>query len=502
MLQELKGLVSLTVDDIKNMKCDMEKPFAFLSYSHDDYDAQIVMNVFQKLTQLGYNLWIDVVNMPYNEESWSDAAVRALSEKKCQIACFFRSESSMQKDAIVEELDTIKSLDHIESIVIIDIWHDTTNTAEKFRHTLLNSGNVDLYKICRQICKCVSVDCNALRVASDMNNDINQLVAKMADILEPVRICNDVQKDVERMPTLEKETLYTSKITLSDFLQQYDNTRFKKDTYAKFRLVGQGQYQRFTTNYYDSAYDLVWNFVMFLIQEKGMSFIHTVNKNHPGLKNPIFISEAEYDQRKEQGRYRKIESGNKDIDTFYMYRHYGQYQWIDSVLKQRLVEFGLPVDAFVFEYVNEAMDQKAYTKSDLAEVTNGQNMNNTKKSSDLSNSFQYALWGEIHTADKLSNMMHDVFDLIAKKYPYKMPEIAHNDRITAVAFKSDVEERKLSIQKLNYFERKVEHKVGEELYYVSTRYNREQGIGQLQRMLQVCEGTDVSLQILSTPPKN
>ena len=34
-----------------------------------------------------------------------------------------------------------------------------------------------------------------------------------------------------------------------------------------------------------------------------------------------------------------------------MYRHYGQYQWVDSVLRPRLTEYGLPVDEFVFEYV-------------------------------------------------------------------------------------------------------------------------------------------------------
>ena len=51
------------------------------------------------------------------------------------------------------------------------------------------------------------------------------------------------------------------------------------------------------------------------------------------------------------------------------------------------------------------------------------------------------------------------------------------------------------------FNSKKEHKVGDTLYYVSTRYNREQGIVQLRKMLILCEGSDDSFKILSTPDK-
>ena len=38
MSQELMGLEYLKKKEIKNMKCDMNKPFAFISYSHDEYE--------------------------------------------------------------------------------------------------------------------------------------------------------------------------------------------------------------------------------------------------------------------------------------------------------------------------------------------------------------------------------------------------------------------------------------------------------------------------------
>ena len=46
------------------------------------------------------------------------------------------------------------------------------------------------------------------------------------------------------------------------------------------------------------------------------------------------------------------------------------------------------------------------------------------------------------------------------------------------------------------------HTVAGQEYYVSTRYGREQGIAQLEKMLQVCEGRSDALEILSAPQKS
>ena len=46
--------------EIEDKRCDMEKPFAFISYSHEDNNAQKVMAIFKGLYEKGINLWIDV----------------------------------------------------------------------------------------------------------------------------------------------------------------------------------------------------------------------------------------------------------------------------------------------------------------------------------------------------------------------------------------------------------------------------------------------------------
>lgn len=143
----------------------------------------------------------------------------------------------------------------------------------------------------------------------------------------------------------------SGKTSLINFLKNYNNSTFKKDTYAKFRLVGTDGYERYGTEYAQSAFDLAWEFVMKLLAERGMSYIQEVTEKHPGMKNPVFISQDDYDKRgDDKKKYRQINVPG--LEQYYMYRHYGQYQWIDSVLKPRLIEFGLPIDKFYFEYLS------------------------------------------------------------------------------------------------------------------------------------------------------
>lgn len=292
------------------------------------------------------------------------------------------------------------------------------------------------------------------------------------------KVENEAEPETE--PEAEPDTISYGTISLKDFLKKYDNSSFKKSTYTKFKLTGKAGYEKYGTAFFDSAYDLVWAFVMGLISDRGKEYIDMVNAKHPGLKNPIFITQDEYGKRDDQNKYRQVSV--EKANTCYMYRHYGQYQWIDAVLKARLQEYGLPLDAFYFEYVagdEESEDTFADTGT-----------------------FRYRLWGERHTADKLATMMHDVFDLIAERYPDRIEAMAKDSGITSVAAKADVDQGLLPPAKMNYFKARKEHMVGDSLYYVSTRYNREQGIGQLIRMITVCEGNADSLVIDEMPQKS
>ncbi len=183
MQKMLAGLEFLRVNEIKNMKCHMEDPYVFISYSHDSYDSQIVMNVFQSLYQKGFNLWIDTANMPLNEEDWKISATDALRGENCRFAFFFRSESSMVKRTIAKELELINNLDHIKAIVTIDIWHEDGNTAAKYYKKILNDKDNDAFRACERVCDIVSVNNKAIRLGSDAGNDITRLSGEMEEVL-------------------------------------------------------------------------------------------------------------------------------------------------------------------------------------------------------------------------------------------------------------------------------------------------------------------------------
>lgn len=116
--------------------------------------------------------------------------------------------------------------------------------------------------------------------------------------------------------------------------------------------------------------------------------------------------------------------------------------------------------------------------------------------------FRYTLWGTLCTADTLANLMHEVFDRIAERYPDKVPQMAADNSLSAVARRDDVDNSRLPANKLNYFKACRLHTVAGQEYYVSTRYGREQGIAQLEKMLRVCEGRSDALEILSAPQKS
>ena len=191
MAQELTGLEFLKKKEIKNMVCNMEKPFAFISYSHDEYDAQIVMNVFKQLVERGHNLWIDIANIPRDENTWEMSAIRALRNKNCKMAFYFRSESSMVKDAIAKELSRAKKLKHINKIAVIDIWHERNMDADSFYENILNNSPETEFNTCDEICKLIKTECSAIRLAGDAGNDILELVGEMEEELKKIENTNN-----------------------------------------------------------------------------------------------------------------------------------------------------------------------------------------------------------------------------------------------------------------------------------------------------------------------
>lgn len=112
---------------------------------------------------------------------------------------------------------------------------------------------------------------------------------------------------------------------------------------------------------------------------------------------------------------------------------------------------------------------------------------------------EFKLWGQKQTVKNQSDMMHAVFDLIAEKYPEKIPEMANSDFVSSVAFKDDYDNGILHSSKRNYFKVRKEHNVGNTAYYVGTSYSFGGKIKQLERMLKFCEGNSDGFELINFP---
>lgn len=623
MAQELTGLEYLKKKEIKNMKCDMDKPYAFISYSHDDYDSQIVMNVFKQLTSRGHNLWIDTANMPADEHTWKKSARDALRNKNCKIAFFFRSESSMIKNTIAKELGTIILLKHIKSIVTVDIWHEEGMDADTYYADVLNDGTEEEIDACDKICESVDTECKAIRFATDARNDILSLVDEMEEELKAIGSTSSNSAEIDELGD-DSEEDGSNEDDIGDgeidedetIVDEIDDGQREEETNESIEIVSdgsifhikgkaglydafyrkdEGKYTvlrgskvRYSENYTpkkiweqnknhitEDGYllcdigDLTMSAAAKLIEgistsgkeldtpEKlmGVDESYTVSFNvsrTAGRTGTIKISNEQksifsdgyhyyiFDVEYHAGRR---EQANLMYDTFKALtdKHPNKVsdiaQKCTSVAKKDDVsysgtrdskppyfrmckEFTVSETVYVVgaSYSFESKIAEIYKMIDACEEeisvfrlegyehkqgngkTNMINVQNEEKAQ--VGEFEYVLWGIAHNANKMADMMHDVFDLIAEKFPDSIPDMADNDSITSVARKDDVENGNLPPNKLNYFMSKKEHSVSGSKYYVSTRYNREQGVGQLKKMLVLCEGNSDGFKITKAPEKS
>lgn len=388
----------------------------------------------------------------------------------CKVALFFRSEESLIRETVYEELRMIKALDHIKRIITIDVWHIDGMTADDYGTHLICHKEKDKLSTYRKICKKVDVDNNAYRL-QDVNYSIDVLVDRLGrelredgiipkiielntpkkkykvsfisddSLINEITVEEGMKITIPSVPeksgcTLEgwydvnsdttlkwnfsedviksdtklyakwKKTFLPSQeplaveMPMNEFIKKYDNHNFKKSSFAKIRLVGGSGYEKYTTDFYDSTYDMTWSFIRKLLEEKGEAYIEFVNERNKGLKNPVFITVDEYKSRLSRNdiiSYRRLDV--KGLEGYCMCTQYGQYGWINPVLKKRVQELDMPLSAFMFEY--KTVDDKAvmgrkFVYIGLREIDYGLIKENSKvRFFDINGAISRLLWKQI-----------------------------------------------------------------------------------------------------------
>ena len=84
------------------LPCDVDSPYAFISYSSND--KEIVWKDVIELQDRGYNIWIDEANIDRTKPSWEADALKAIECSNCVLLVFYVSRSSLVSKACLNEI--------------------------------------------------------------------------------------------------------------------------------------------------------------------------------------------------------------------------------------------------------------------------------------------------------------------------------------------------------------------------------------------------------------
>lgn len=98
----------MNIEDIELSKrfitCDLNKPYAFVSYSSLDY--KVIWKDITHLQNMGYNIWIDH-SLNGTEETWKEALLK-IENPNCKYVLFYMSKNSITSIPCSEELNKTK----------------------------------------------------------------------------------------------------------------------------------------------------------------------------------------------------------------------------------------------------------------------------------------------------------------------------------------------------------------------------------------------------------
>ena len=121
---------------------------------------------------------------------------------------------------------------------------------------------------------------------------------------------------------------------LREFLNENTKNTFQKGKYTAIALVATNGFKNYSLAPVAKAKDLVIAFANARIAELGDAYIQCITAHENSPKNPIFITQEEYDRRKagekEQTQYEKLDCG------CYMNKKYGDYDFLANSLKKQV----------------------------------------------------------------------------------------------------------------------------------------------------------------------
>lgn len=506
MAQELEGLEYLKANkkQVEKMTCDTGKPYAFISYSHDNHDSAIVHRIFKRLYEMGYNLWIDTANLPYNENDWKKAAMDALSIGECRLALYFRSENSMIKDTIRSELENIRDIEQIKATIAVDIWEDENNSAAAYRKKILNIKNSEQRDILDKICEVVKTGCNAVRFAADYGSDIEEVSKALAIRLDQYGIyrdksrsnpVNNAEKVVVEKPQIEKpqaakpDTSETkqevsapvNRPTKKKSPSEYRYTIFGKEYYAG--SGGQGQLM------FDAFEVLTERYPQKVEALTELSSVIQAEKVDGNDNPPVYFRTK-----------KRFTVAGKD---YYVGTSFSLGDKLTQIKKMFKI-CGESPDEFVLLKEGETVPKPSnnISSEEPKPVVNAEPVHTTAENTSttaVTDEYVYTIFGEEYRAGskEQGKLMYDVFEALTKRFPQKAEAMTE---ATSVALADTVEYANDTKRAYpTYFRACKKFEVAGKAYYVGTSYGFKDKIGQIKKMLNICGVPQSTFDLVSYP---
>ena len=223
-----------------NKICNVNKPFAFISYTHSGfYNNFVVMEIFNRLyDDAGYNLWIDFANLEKDESHWNVAARKAIFSHNCKLVLFIRNEFSTINKNVYKELELAHAR-HIP-IVPIDAWQ-FANSAVEYREFLVNNATADPFLAFENVADIVSVEANTIQCKINKENKEKNNTPGFISSISPFE--PDYTKEKEYEEEYE-ESKNMAKDAVEDIIELIKEQLNKKGVYDRtvkntFRLLSE-----------------------------------------------------------------------------------------------------------------------------------------------------------------------------------------------------------------------------------------------------------------------
>lgn len=400
----------------KLKKCDMSKPYVFVSYS--SANRNLVWEDVYNLQQRGYNIWIDDKMIDKTKSSWENDAIEAITTLNCKLLIFFVSRDSLSSKPCLNEMratisEKAKKFNRNEGkLKFVAVDAEEIEDFDEFTNDLFTeyeeSNNSEKYDILYDMCEGFFKTGNArVRILNkylknrktDYYSEIEACIPERVKNQEIDSSNNDVKEKEDIIEAVSSEEKRND-----DELPENDEKMVDNSNKKKCSVTGDITYSLYGKEYTDNQSDMMLRFF-------GQVLMHHQDKVAalPECKGMNCASHIDYT---------KMENRNDSMPSYFRVCHTFAYDNGESVcigtaygIKDKLSKM-----AILLSICEESGD---IFSSDQVELPLVRSYSEKEGRAASSRDITYTLYGKEYK-DNQSNMMINFFKQVLSRHQDKV----------------------------------------------------------------------------------